>query len=146
MTEIKKRVPERSGRNSFCCLLILSRMKFTQFRKITYTRYTMYPRTRITPSRLPILKPVLANTNNTNVNTIMIMTSINTLSLTAIGVIAEDAPRTNRMLKILLPTMFPKAISLSFFNAAEIDVTNSGKEVPIAIIVRPTNVSLMPRE
>ena len=48
------------------------------------------------------------------------------------------------MLKILLPTTFPIAISYSPFLVAVTDVTNSGKLVPRAIIVKPIILSLTP--
>jgi hypothetical protein len=35
------------------------------------------------------------------------------------------------------PITFPIAMLLFFFNAATIDVTNSGSEVPAAIMVNP---------
>lgn len=67
-----------------------------------------------------------------------------TAGLIVIGEIVEDVPRMRRMLKIFDPITFPIAISVSFFIAAAILVTNSGKEVPIATIVRPTKFSLIP--
>ena len=53
------------------------------------------------------------------------------------GVISEDVPNTNRILKMFEPTIFPMAISAFFFLAANKDVNNSGKEVPRATIVSP---------
>ena len=50
----------------------------------------------------------------------------------------------NKMLKILLPTMLPIAISALPLLAATTDVTSSGRDVPSATIVRPINRSLMP--
>lgn len=44
-------------------------------------------------------------------------------------------PVTNKILKILEPKIFPKAISYFLFKAALTETTNSGKEVPIAIAV-----------
>lgn len=58
----------------------------------------------------------------------------------------DEAPSTNKMLKMLLPTMLPKAISLCFFKAAVTEVINSGRDVPTATIVNPTSVSLIPME
>ena len=49
------------------------------------------------------------------------------------------------MLKILLPTIFPTAISEFFFIAAVTEVNNSGKDVPKATIVNPMNLSLKPK-
>ena len=48
------------------------------------------------------------------------------------------------MFDMLEPTTFPTAKSASPFFAATADVTSSGKDVPIATTVRPTNVSLIP--
>ena len=53
-------------------------------------------------------------------------------------------PNTIPMLKILLPTTLPIAISYSFFLVATTLVTSSGKLVPKAIIVREINLSLTP--
>ena len=57
----------------------------------------------------------------------------------------EEIPTTKRMLKMLLPTMFPIAISALCFLAAETDVKSSGRDVPRATIVRPMNLSLTPK-
>ena len=54
------------------------------------------------------------------------------------GITREERPTTNRILKILLPTIFPIAISAFPFLAAETDVTSSGRDVPKATIVSPT--------
>ena len=58
------------------------------------------------------------------------------------GIISPESPTINKILKILLPTMLPIAISEFFFNAAETDVKSSGSEVPSATIVSPINLSL----
>ena len=62
-----------------------------------------------------------------------------------IGLIADAIPRTIRMLNTLDPTALPSAISTSFFFAATIEVTSSGREVPMETIVSPISVWLMPR-
>ena len=59
------------------------------------------------------------------------------------GLIAVEAPNIRSKLNILDPNTFPKAISFSPFKAATTDVTSSGRDVPIATIVRPTSFSLM---
>ena len=46
----------------------------------------------------------------------------------------------NKILKMLEPITFPSAISTSFFLAATIDVTSSGRLVPIATMVSPISV------
>ena len=48
-----------------------------------------------------------------------------------------------RMFRILEPTTLPIAISSSFFLDAITEVTNSGSDVPIAIIVSPITRSLI---
>ena len=60
------------------------------------------------------------------------------------GIINPESPTMNKMLKILLPTIFPTAISEFFFIAAVTDVNNSGKDVPNATIVNPINLWLNP--
>ena len=47
------------------------------------------------------------------------------------------APKAKKILKIIVPTIPPTAISTSPFLAATIAVTISGKEVPAATIVNP---------
>ncbi len=58
--------------------------------------------------------------------------------------IATGRARTMQILKMLLPTMFPTKRSLSPFLAAVTVVTNSGREVPSATIVKETMRSEMP--
>lgn len=72
--------------------------------------------------------------------------SISSSGAAWIGVRLEVAPRMNMMLNRQDPTALPNAIPESPFWAATMDVISSGREVPIATIVRPTSVSLMPRE
>ncbi len=52
--------------------------------------------------------------------------------LNGIGFIMEDAPKTNNILKIFEPTIFPTTKSTSFFIAAITHTINSGKDVPNA--------------
>ena len=61
--------------------------------------------------------------------------------LYSIGWIIELKPRTKRRLKILEPTTFPIARSLCFLITARTEVTNSGRDVPRATIVRAINLS-----
>ena len=72
--------------------------------------------------------------------------SINRAEEITIGLILEETPNINNILNILDPRTFPIAISFSPFVAAIIEVTNSGRDVPIATIVNPTNFSLKPKE
>ena len=53
-------------------------------------------------------------------------------------------PKINNILKILDPSTLPITIPLSPFLSADTDAASSGKEVPIAKIVRPTSFSLIP--
>jgi hypothetical protein len=48
------------------------------------------------------------------------------------------------MLKVLLPTTLPTAMSRSPFSAAVTEVATSGIEVPMATMVRPITTSLTP--
>lgn len=59
-----------------------------------------------------------------------IIPSITNLGSYKTGVIKDAVPITNRILKILLPTIFPIAISALPFLAAATDVTSSGSDVP----------------
>ena len=61
------------------------------------------------------------------------------------GLIAEAMPSTIRMLNTFEPIAFPSAISTSSFLAATIEVTSSGRDVPIETIVSPISVWLIPR-
>ena len=61
------------------------------------------------------------------------------------GETRPDRPSTQRILKMLLPTTLPTAISRSPRMVATIDVTTSGNEVPAATIVRPITASLTPQ-
>ena len=66
-----------------------------------------------------------------------IKVSIRKLLSKTTGVINAVVPTTNRILKILLPTIFPIAISAFPLIAAETDVKSSGREVPSATMVKP---------
>ena len=56
-----------------------------------------------------------------------------------ISQMTDAVPRMNRMLKILLPTMLPMAMSAFPLRAATTEVTSSGSDVPNATMVRPMN-------
>ena len=62
------------------------------------------------------------------------------------GLIRDVMPSTNRILKMLLPTTLPIAISHLPFLAAVIEVAISGSDVPRAIIVTLIMVSLTPQD
>src|SRR6187551_1148975 len=61
-----------------------------------------------------------------------------------IGDTNPEIPNTHKILKILLPTTLPTAISRSPLTVATTEVTTSGKEVPAATIVKPITASLTP--
>jgi hypothetical protein len=73
-----------------------------------------------------------------------IATALSIINLLSKGTVQIRAvvPITNKILKILLPTIFPIAIPTFPFLAAVTDVTSSGREVPKATIVSPINRSL----
>ena len=73
------------------------------------------------------------------------ITSIIASLATAIGCSVAEDPKINSMLNMLEPTTLPIASPLSPFFAATIDVTSSGREVPIATIVSATSRWLMPK-
>ena len=70
--------------------------------------------------------------------------SISARASAEIGWMEEERPRINIILKMLEPTTFPRARPLSPFLEAVTEVTSSGREVPIATMVKPINVSLRP--
>ena len=61
------------------------------------------------------------------------------------GASTLDTPSTARMLKMLLPTILPMAMSRSPLTLAMTEVATSGSDVPAATTVRPTTNSLTPR-
>ena len=84
------------------------------------------------------------NNNNKITETVETIASNLNALWNGTGIIIPESPTTKRMLKILLPTIFPTAISEFFFIAAVTDVNNSGSEVPKATIVNPINLVLSP--
>ena len=54
-------------------------------------------------------------------------------------------PRIRSWLSKLLPITFPIARSVLPLSAAIIEVTNSGKDVPVATIVKPITISFTPK-
>ena len=63
----------------------------------------------------------------------------------SIGVTKAMVDKTNKILKIFDPIMFPIEISNSFLNTATNVVTTSGRLVPIATIVNPIIRSETPK-
>ena len=78
------------------------------------------------------------------VKTNKIKVSIRIVEETLIGVISPTEPKINAMLKMLEPIKFPTASSVSPLTEAMTLVASSGRDVPIATMVRPTRVSLIP--
>lgn len=62
-----------------------------------------------------------------------------------IGRIKATIPKTNKILKMLLPTIFPTLILGTFLKEADREATNSGKDVPIAKTVIPIIQGLIPK-
>lgn len=60
------------------------------------------------------------------------------------GLTVAEHPNTRKILKMLLPITLPSAIAVFPLRAAVTDVASSGREVPIATIVRPITASLTP--
>lgn len=85
------------------------------------------------------------NKNNNTIANNAIMPSNKNAEANGIGKITPATPKTNKILKMLEPTIFPMAISDSPLRAAITLVTNSGKLVPIATIVKPITRSETPK-
>ena len=62
----------------------------------------------------------------------------------SIGVTKAIVDKTNKILKIFDPIIFPKDIPTSLFESAINVTNNSGKDVPIATTVIPTDFSEKP--
>ena len=101
--------------------------------------------TRIIPSFLSYLSWVLPNMKHKIVTPTINSTSISMLGSIGIRLIALLAPSTNKILKMFEPITLPITNWFSPFLKAVSDVTSSGQEVPIATMVKPTNVSLIPK-
>jgi hypothetical protein len=71
--------------------------------------------------------------------------SVKLLHSSVTGEIVAESPRIQKILKIFEPTILPTAMSVCHFRAATIDVTSSGRDVPIATTVRPIIRSDIPR-
>ena len=100
---------------------------------------------KIIPSFLSNLLCVLPNIKHKIVTNIIKPKSIIIFELTEIGVMALLKPSTNKILNIFDPITFPITSWFSSLFRAVREVTSSGKDVPIATIVKPTNVSLIPQ-
>lgn len=111
---------------------------------IKQIKYPRYVTKNIIPHTRP-MRPVrhVASINITTAR-IAIQQSNTNAELNGIGKIIPDNPKTNKILNILEPTMLPIAKSDSPLRAAIMLVTNSGRLVPIAIIVNPITRSDIP--
>ena len=79
--------------------------------------------------------------HNTTPAAIATIQSITKLLANVTGIINAEIPTTKIILKMLLPTIFPIAISAFPFIAAITEVNNSGRDVPIDTIVNPITIS-----
>lgn len=75
----------------------------------------------------------------------IINVSMNIMLVVFMGLIVLVNPKINSTLNIELPIALPIAISVFLLYAAVTLVISSGRLVPMDTIVRPTNVSLIPR-
>lgn len=98
----------------------------------------MYIKKYIIPFALLILSFGGINGNNANITVATINMLISKLYVTlyVIGFIIDATPRINNILNIFDPIIFPIAMSLFPFIAAVTLVTNSGRLVPTARIVK----------
>ena len=92
---------------------------------------------------LRMVNPFLAilNANRIALAKITNRTSLPTECSNNIGCIVALTPNTKKILKIFDPTMFPMAISGLRFRMATTEVASSGRDVPMATMVRPIVVS-----
>ena len=111
-----------------------------------YAVYTIYKSTQTAPSHLDIVFLVFANTNKITALINRMIQSVRDSPNTLSGEIVADIPRIKRILKIFDPIAFPRARPLSPFRVATIEVTSSGREVPIATMVRPIKFWLTPND
>ena len=112
---------------------------------INIAKYAMYIKKYIIPFALLILSFGGINGNNANITVATINMLISKLYVTlyVIGFIIDATPRINNILNIFDPIIFPIAMSLFPFIAAVTLVTNSGRLVPTARIVKLIIFSLM---
>lgn len=99
---------------------------------------------RIIPSFLSNLLCVLPNIRHKIVTIIIKPKSTIIFEFTGIGVMVLLKPSTNKILNMFDPITFPITNWFSSLFRAVSEVTSSGSDVPIATIVKPTNVSLIP--
>ena len=83
-------------------------------------------------------------TNSISAEKVITPQSTKVMSPIESGCMRELTPRMSRRLKMLDPTILPKAICPFFLLTAMTEDTNSGNEVPPDTIVRPMNASYTP--
>ena len=88
--------------------------------------------------------PVKTKINSRTETPILTHKSVTLSVVTFRGDMPAEAPRIRKVLKIFEPTTFPMAISAFFLRAAIKEVANSGREVPIEIMVNPMIRSEIP--
>ena len=88
-----------------------------------YTKYTTYVSSITIPLTLPTFFDIKHDTRRIITAAIAKIISILNASAKGTGIMIAERPTTIRILNILLPTIFPMAISVFFFIAAVTDVT-----------------------
>jgi hypothetical protein len=103
----------------------------------------IYREIKIIPSHLSskfLFRPVNMVRNNSVLAKITTIRSMFNLLSKGNGLMIALIPRIKKILNIFEPTIFPTAISAFFLKAAMVEVTSSGREVPIATTVNPIKV------
>ena len=80
-------------------------------------------------------------TRNIDVKILNGMSRLSVLRSIVNGLMAAVTPRISRVLQILDPTALPREMSPCPLSADDIEISNSGAEVPIPTIVRPMTKS-----
>ena len=97
------------------------------------------------PNGRLLIKAKRDKTTSNKVMTPIVSTSRDKMiGLAVIGAMSVASPTTPKVLKILEPMILPNAISCSPLRAADKLATSSGKDVPIATMVKPIISSLNP--
>ena len=99
----------------------------------------------MSPSTLDIVLLNAKNRNNTDTNIRNKPSLLNIVFFISRTAITPEIPKTNPMLAMLDPTMFPIINPVLPLNAATIEEANSGSDVPNATIVKPIRKSETPK-
>ena len=94
----------------------------------------------------PIPLPICGRNNSNKENiidaaSISIIPACSVAGLMGMGLMIMVNPKIPKILKILLPTIFPIMTSFCFLIDAKMAVVSSGKEVPTATTVKPITAS-----